>query len=80
MPKVFDWNGYRFYFYSDEGNPREPMHIHIEKADADAKFWLYPEVELAYNHGFNARVIRLLQAVVENRRSEIERVWRGHFG
>ena len=79
MPKVFDWNGYRFYFYSDEGDPREPMHIHIEKANADAKFWLSPEIELAYNHGFNARVIRLLAAVVENRRGEIERAWRGHF-
>ena len=80
MPKVFDWNGYRFHFYSDEGDPREPMHIHIEKADADAKFWLYPDVELAYNHGFSAREIRLLRAVVENRRAEIERAWHGHFG
>lgn len=80
MPKVFDWNGYRFHFYSDEGDPREPLHIHIEKADADAKFWLYPDVELAYNHGFSARVIRLLRAVVDNRRAEIERAWHGHFG
>jgi hypothetical protein len=43
MPKVFSWNGFRFHFFPDEGDPREPMHIHVEKADADAKFWLYPQ-------------------------------------
>ena len=26
MPKVFDWRGYRFYFYSEEGTPLEPPH------------------------------------------------------
>ena len=51
MPAAFRWNGYRFHFYSDEGDPREPLHIHVTKGDADAKFWLYPEVEQAYNRG-----------------------------
>ena len=79
MPKVFDWNGYRFHFFSNEGDPREPLHIHVEKGDADAKFWLYPEVELAYNRGFDARVIKRLREVAETRRSEIEEAWYGHF-
>ncbi|MBI5120299.1 MAG: DUF4160 domain-containing protein [Rhodospirillales bacterium] len=30
MPVIFRWNGIRFFFYSNEGNPREPMHIHAE--------------------------------------------------
>jgi Domain of unknown function (DUF4160) len=79
MPKVFSWNGFRFHFYSDEGDPREPMHIHIERDDADCKFWLYPEIRLAYNHGFNARTVKQLTTVVEARRSDIERVWNDHF-
>ncbi|WP_394700159.1 DUF4160 domain-containing protein [uncultured Parasphingorhabdus sp.] len=29
MPKIFEWQGYRFYFYSNEGNPPEPVHIHV---------------------------------------------------
>lgn len=79
MPAVFRLNGYRFFFYSDEGDPREPVHVHVTKDDADAKLWLYPEVRFAYNHGFDARTQRWLLAIVEGRREEIEHAWREHF-
>ncbi|MFN5128947.1 MAG: DUF4160 domain-containing protein [Sphingomonadaceae bacterium] len=49
MPNVFTWNGNRFHFFANEGNPREPLHVHVSRAGATAKFWLYPEVQLAYN-------------------------------
>ena len=39
MPVVFRERGYRFHSYSDEGDPREPLHVHVAKAGADAKFW-----------------------------------------
>jgi len=29
MPLVFRWKGYRFHFFSNEGDPREPVHIHV---------------------------------------------------
>ena len=38
MPTVFYFKGYRFYFFSKEND--EPVHIHIEKAEGSAKFWL----------------------------------------
>lgn len=44
MPVVFRDRGFRFFFYSNEGTPREPMHIHVEKDGDEAKFWLKPEV------------------------------------
>ncbi len=31
MPTVLLINGYRFFFFSNEGN--EPRHIHVEKGD-----------------------------------------------
>ncbi|WP_244939879.1 DUF4160 domain-containing protein [Leptospira adleri] len=31
MPKVFEKNGFKFFFFANEGNPREPTHIHIRK-------------------------------------------------
>ena len=37
MPLVFRWKGYRFHFFSNEGDPREPVHIHVTKDGADAK-------------------------------------------
>ena len=79
MPKVFSWNGYRFHFFANEGDPREPMHIHVSRAGAKAKFWLFPEVELVYNRGYDARTVKLLQEVVEQHRSELEEAWNEFF-
>jgi len=67
---VFRFDGFRFHFYSNEGDPREPVHIHAARAGADGKFWLFPEVELAYNRGFAARTIRRLQDIVTSHRDK----------
>ena len=31
MPVVFRTEGHAFFFYSNEGNPREPVHVHVRK-------------------------------------------------
>ena len=80
MPVVFRHRGYRFHFYSDEGDPREPIYVHVYKDHADAKFWLYPVAAVAYNRGFDARVLADLLDQVEHHREEIERAWNEHFG
>lgn len=38
MPVIMRVDGYRLLFYSNEGNPREPLHIHVLKAGAEAKY------------------------------------------
>ncbi len=68
------------FFYSNEGSPREPMHIHIEKGDCEAKFWVEPRVGVAYNDGFNAKTLRELLVLVERNRNRIVRTWHGYFG
>ena len=80
MPVVFRQGGFRFLFYANEGSPREPMHVHALRDGIDAKFWLWPEVNLAYNDGFNARTLRELSEVIEGRRNEIARAWDEFFG
>lgn len=80
MPVVFRLNGFRFLFYSNEGDPREPMHIHALKGGTDAKFWLLPEVIVAYNDGFNAKTMRELVEIIENHKSTIARAWDEFFG
>jgi hypothetical protein len=57
MPVIFRNGGFRFFFYSNEGDPREPVHIHVMRDRDEAKFWLYPAPSVAYNRGFNARVL-----------------------
>ncbi|MGD9914806.1 MAG: DUF4160 domain-containing protein [Rhizobiaceae bacterium] len=80
MPVVFRDRGYRFHFFSNEGSPREPQHIHVTRDGIAAKFWLWPDVVVAYNDGFGARVLRELTEIIEHRRDEIARAWDDHFG
>ena len=79
MPVVFRERGFRFHFYSNEGDPREPIHVHVAKPGVDAKFWLYPDVELAYNRGYDAKTIRRLREIVIARREAIEEAWHEFF-
>lgn len=80
MPVIFRHRGFRFLFYSNEGDPREPIHIHALKDGIDAKFWLWPEVEVAYNDGYSARTLRELIEVIRNRRDHITEAWNEFFG
>jgi len=38
MPTVLFKNGWRFFFFANEGN--EPIHIHVMKAEKSCKFFL----------------------------------------
>ncbi len=79
MPVVFRYRGYRFFFYSNEGEPREPLHIHVRKGDAVAKFWLEPLPAVAEAHGMQSRELReLLDVAIENKQT-IARFWNEHF-
>jgi hypothetical protein len=52
MPVVFRDGGLRYYFFSNEGAPREPLHIHVKGGGRDAKIWLEPQISLADSYGF----------------------------
>jgi hypothetical protein len=81
MPAVFWKDGFKFHFYSSEGDPREPIHIHVAKrGEGDAKLWLYPRVSFAYNYGFDARTQTWLIRIAEEHREQIESAWNEHFG
>ena len=80
MPLVFRHQGIWFYFFSNEGDPREPPHVHVRRGDDEAKFWLRPEVAVAESFGFNAAELNALVRMVREERALIEKVWNGHFG
>lgn len=79
MPTVFRYRGFRFFFYANEGTPREPLHVHVSKGDHEAKLWLSPHVHIAYNDGFNAKVLRELLNVVTANKGRIEEAWHEFF-
>ena len=79
MPVIFRYRGFRFFFYSNEGNPREPIYVHVRGAGGEAKVWLQPTVTVANSDGFDARTLAELVRAVENNRELIERSWHEYF-
>jgi hypothetical protein len=65
MPKVLEKNGYKFFFFLNEGNPLEPVHIHIRKDGNLSKFWLEPDVSLCKNYGLSAKELNWIFEQVE---------------
>ena len=80
MPGVFRDGGLRYFFFSNEGSPREPPHIHVKGGGKDAKIWIEPEVAIAESYGFNSRELGGIVDVVSQRRDLILRSWHDHFG
>jgi hypothetical protein len=77
MPTVLRSGPYRFYFYSHE--PNEPPHIHVDRDDFSAKFWIDP-VQLAANFGFRAHELREIQLLVLYHRTKVLEAWNEFFG
>jgi hypothetical protein len=80
MPEVFRRSGLRYFFYSNEGQPPEPPHIHVRSAGRDAKVWLEPEVSIADSYRFNPRELSNILRVVRENRRHLLRAWHDYFG
>lgn len=79
MPVVLRIDGFKFLFYGNEGNPREPVHIHVKSGRDEAKFWLSPDVVMAYNRGLDPKSLSRVRRLVEAHREELERGWNDFF-
>lgn len=79
MPTVFDYKGYKFYFWSNENN--EPIHIHVSTGiptSNSTKFWILKDdsVLLANNSNeFGSKELRKIQKYIENNISLIKDAW-----
>ena len=80
MPVVFRDSGLRYYFFSNEGLPREPRHVHVKGGGKDAKIRLEPDIVLAESYGFNSSELARILRVVMQRREQILKAWDDYFG
>lgn len=64
MPTVLRSGPYRFFFYSSDHD--EPPHVHIERDDRIAKFWLDP--------------VRLASSGARKHRDDLLEAWHAYFG
>jgi hypothetical protein len=77
VPTVLRTGPYQVYFYSHEQHERP--HVHVDRDDRSAKFWLDP-VELARNHGFRAKELGRIRRIVSHHATELLEAWHGFFG
>ena len=76
MPTLLRWNGYRFFFYSADGG--EPAHVHVAKAENEAKIWLH-DMSVAANMGFSARELTEIIRKTRENRLGFQEAWNDHF-
>jgi hypothetical protein len=77
MPTVLRSGPYRVYFYSHE--PNEPPHVHVDRDDRSAKFWLDP-VALAINLGFPSRELTQIERLIQEHQRTLTEAWNEHLG
>lgn len=80
MPLVFRKGGLRYFFYSNEGNPREAPHVHVRGGGRDAKVRLQPDVTIVDSYGFTSGELGYIIRVVQDNRDRILQAWHEHFG
>jgi hypothetical protein len=77
MPTVLLLNGFRFFFFSADG--KEPIHVHVKKADGDGKIWIMPEPRAAYLLDFSSQEEKQIMEIVAENKELIIQKWNEYF-
>lgn len=75
MPTVLIYQGFRFFFYSNE---HLPIHIHIEKDFKTAKYNISPII-LVKNRGFDSKELKIIRLIIEENEELIKKSWNAYF-
>ena len=70
MPTLLDKNGFKFFFYANE---HEPKHIHVMKNDDFAKIEL-ESIKVVQNY-LKPKDLKFALQVVKENKKEFERIW-----
>jgi Domain of unknown function (DUF4160) len=76
MPKIFEKDGYRFFFYSNE---HRPIHIHVRYGGGEAVFEVEHGVELRESQGLKVRELAKAEALATEHRQLILQRWHERF-
>ena len=77
MPTALRIGPYRFFFYAGDRN--EPQHIHIERNDKSAKFWLNP-IRMQRSGGFSRTELGRILKIIQENLDKLEEAWNEYFG
>ncbi len=76
MPTIFSNGPYRFFFYA--GDRDEPIHVHVERDDSIAKFWIEP-IRLQRSSGFRSTDLRRIRRIIGEKQDDIVEFWNEYF-
>ncbi len=76
MPKVFEKDGYRFFFYSNE---HRPIHVRVRYGDGEAVFEVEQRVDLHESQGLKVRELKKAEELATEPRGLITERWNEHF-
>lgn len=76
MPTVLRLGPYRFFFYA--GDRDEPEHVHVQRDDKIAKYWLQP-VRLQRSGGFGRAELSRIEKITQEHRDRLIEAWNDYF-
>ena len=76
MPQIFEKDGYKFFFYSNE---HRPIHVHVRRGGGEAVFEVENGVELRESQGLKVKELARAEALAEAHRELIIRTWHEHL-
>ena len=86
MPQVFKIGGYIVYFWINENDPLEPIHVHVAEgipAKNATKIWLTKTGKCLLSNN-NSKIpkqkLYIIMDVIEARHIQIEEMWIEKFG
>ena len=86
MPQIFRIGSYIVYFWANESNPIEPIHVHIAEGRASAnatKVWITGSGKALLcnnNSKIPDRLLRSIMRIIEANSYEIIQKWYDYFG
>jgi hypothetical protein len=76
MPTVFEKDGYRFFFYS---NDHRPVHVHVRYGNGEAVFNVEDEIALRESQGLKIKELSKAQQLAEENKQLIMQKWHEHL-
>ena len=86
MPRIFRIGSYWVYFWANENEPLEPIHVHISEGkprENSTKVWItkFGKCLAANNNSqIPSHTLRNIVRILEARSEEITNAWTDYFG
>lgn len=77
MPRIFEKDGFSFFFYSNE---HLPVHVHVRYGGGEAVFNIEDPIELRTSHGLKLKELSKAEDLVREHQHLIREKWNEHLG